>query len=105
MTQDQRRLDVPCAGVLLVMLWRRCGPVPPRYRPSRLSGAIRAGDRDRSLPERAPASDRGSTTREYALRTARGWDELMMCCLDLRPGPIRPAVSRPVGLVQPWRCL
>ncbi|GIJ21521.1 hypothetical protein Vlu01_21450 [Micromonospora lutea] len=34
-----------------------------------------AGDRDRSLPERAPAFDRGSTTMEYALRTARGWDE------------------------------
>ncbi|GIJ31995.1 hypothetical protein Vse01_11430 [Micromonospora sediminimaris] len=39
------------------------------------SDADGAGDRDRSLPERAPAFDRGSTTMEYALRTARGWDE------------------------------
>lgn len=55
-------------------------------------------DREQSLPERAPASDRGSATSEYAMRTARGWDELMMWCQDLRPEPTRPTVTgRPVS--------
>ena len=53
--------------------------------------AVGAGDREWSLPERAPASDRGSTTMGYALRTARGWNEHVLCVsVDLRSGPVRP---------------